>query len=255
MWAWWDRFPKKLVVFFIGAPGPMGSSTGVMGIMGVPGTAGPAGPAGQMGTSGGAAAHDLLTKVLPFRGSIIDIECDFAGGATGRGTGTKTTNGLIVTAFHVVDGCTAVAFVAEGVQVGAGGNYYQPVAGRDLAVIQNIGWTTSGAALAGVPGVVGAHPSIGDAMLLVSYPALITNDLQFTAANVSDDDIVPSLASELQTFWSDAYGVDVAAAHGSSGAPVFSPAGLWVGILVGGLDGPPPFTEYFLKVVIPIRYQ
>jgi hypothetical protein len=245
------------VMGVMGTMGTIGPATGVMGAMGIPGAAGPAGPAGQTGAtgaSGSAGARELVARALPFRGSILDIECDTAAGST-RGTGTKTTNGLIVTAFHVVNGCTASAFVAEGgVQVGGGGSFFQPVAGRDLAIIQGITWSPAGAALAGVPALEGVHPSIGDPTLLVSYPGAITNDLQFTVATVADDDVVSSLEPALRTFWSSAFSADVSTEHGSSGGPVFNQAGQWVGILVGGLLFPPS-SEAFLKVVIPIRFR
>lgn len=251
-----------------GAVGTMGAmgAMGAMGTMGEPGQAGPAGaagpagtagPSGQQGANGTVAARDLINKVVAYRSSILSILC----GNGFHGSGTKTTNGLVVTAAHVADGCaTSIGFYADGVQMGGGGTPSQPVAGRDLVVISNITWTAEGKAVPGVPAYEGLKPVIGEATVLASYPGVILSDIQFSLGLVTDDDVTESIAvaqvlsgqPQDPVYWSGAFMTDSDGTHGSSGAPMFDDAGRWVAIIVGQFEGDSPVD---LRIMIPLRFK
>jgi hypothetical protein len=243
-----------------GVPGPMGSSTGVMGAMGVPGAIGPAGPpgpagqTGQTGVSGSAASRDLIAKAVAYRSSILSIRCTVAAGES-FGSGTKTTNGLIVTASHVMEGCMTAGFYAEGTLVGGGGSYAEPIVGRDLAVIGNITWTAAGAAIAGVPSYEGYLPTIGEPTVLASYPGAVSSDIQFSLGLVTDDNVLTSFPSaQAMSYWSGAFMTNADGTHGSSGAPMFDQSGRWVAINVGQFEGG-GFSAVDLRIVIPLKFR
>jgi hypothetical protein len=210
------------------------------------------GPAGQPGANGTVAARDLIAKVVAYRSSILDVVC--TSNAT-HGTGTKTMNGQIITAAHVMAGCTAAEYYGEGILVGAGGAFAPPVANRDLTIIGSINWTAFGLLIPGVPAWAGYTPSIGEATVLASYPATILSDIQFSLGLVTDDNVVNSLPADFPTSWSGAFQTDSAGGQGSSGGPMFNQAGQWVAILVGqwGADGVAPLVD--LRILIPIRFQ
>lgn len=231
-----------------GATGPAGA-TGYTGMTGATGPAGPAGPAGATGASATAAARDLVAKVVAYRSSILDVICT---SNNTHGSGTKTPNGLVVTAFHVMDGCTKVEYYAEGQQlVGAGGLYEQPIAGRDLALVSQITWTAQGAAIPGVPNYAGLWtPTIGAATVLASYPGSLLSDIQFSYGLVTDESITLSAADAV--FWSGAFITDSDGTHGSSGAPMFDDAGRWVAIVVGQIEEPYVID---LRIMIPLRFK
>ena len=256
------------VVGVMGATGTMGpwvlwatpGVPGSMGAMGAPGQAGgpgptgargAAGPAGPTGATGTAAAQGLVNQVVGHRSSILKIVCETAAGVS-HGTGTKTPDGFVITAQHVMEGCTAVQFFSEGVDVGGAANVFQPVAGRDLVVLGDIEWNAKGTALAGVPFFEGYRPKIGDTTLLASYPGAILSDVQFSLGQVTDDDVLSSIETARKAYWSGAFMTDSDGTHGLSGGPMFDQAGRWVAIVVAQFENPDPVD---LRIMIPIRFQ
>jgi len=204
---------------------------GVNGKEGVNGKDGPAGKAGTNGIDGSpgkSAAQqltDILQKIIPNQASILDIEC-FSNST--RGSGTKLSDGRVLTAFHVISGCTSVGYYSQGKLVGVGGLYSQDGT-RDIARIGAVNWNTDGLALKGYVEVKGHLPAVGDLTVTGSYPADLYDDLQLSSGYVTDS------SYEFLTYgWTTGMITDAATAGGSSGAPVFNKGGDLIGIHVGG---------------------
>jgi hypothetical protein len=244
-----------------GAPG----AAGAQGPAGQPGAAGPTGAPGarggegMRGTDGASLAEtlqDILTRVVPKKAAILVVyayrPCPADAGTTGcssdgnqwfHGTGTRLPGGQVVTAAHVVEEMTEAVLVGEeGSEVGRSSNWTAPVAGRDQ-VLLTVAWTGSGAALPTLEPVKGHVATVGDLVMLASYPAGLTKTLQFTFGTVTAADLTASLPDEAQAAWSGAVGVDYGAAGGSSGAPVFDASGGLVGIHVGLPMRPSPTSK------------
>jgi S1-C subfamily serine protease len=256
-----------------GAQGPMGTQ-GAMGSAGPQGDAGPAGPQGPTGSQGqtgssgpaGPAGKDgkdgqsltqtlqaVLDHVVPRQAAILKVYCSrpcttepgcTAGQLWDRGTGTKLADGTVLTAGHVVAGATACVLESEsGVEVGRSSSTRQPVAGRDLALV-SVTWNALGTALPSFDATKAYAPKLGDLVLVAGYPGGYDKDLQYTFGFVTDP-----VLSDAPPAWSGAVIVDYGSAAGSSGAPVFSAAGVVIGIHVGLPDGMVTDLKAFLPLV------
>lgn len=168
--------------------------------------------------------------------AVLNIECEYQDGARGHGTGTKINDNQIVTAFHVVDGAVRCIYKSNKLIVAAGGRPVLPRSGRDIAVIEPGevlgGWNE----LQSISPTTGYRPKIGELLMLSSLPKDFVTDKQYTFGYVTDDSINASLqgAGNTAATWRNAFTSDMAAAGGSSGAPVFNQAGQFIGIHVGG---------------------
>jgi S1-C subfamily serine protease len=214
-------------------------------ITGEVGPVGQAGSKGEAGPSWAASVTGVLAKVIPLAEAVIDIECP-----EGRGTGTKVDATTIVTADHVIGGQTLAncAYYSMGRQVATGGRYETSASPRDIAYIKDLTFSLT---LPSVTMVRGATVDIGDMMLLVSHPADIVADPQFTFGLVADDDVTTSLGS-LSDLWARAITTDMSASAGASGAPLFDADGDFVGIHVGGYGGASSADEV---VGLELNYQ
>jgi len=182
----------------------------------------------------------LLATVMPkTEGAVLDIECDLGDGKIGRGTGTKIAENKIITAHHVVDKAKSCAFRSNKAIIAAGGSWDLARSGRDIAIIDPkdlIG--SSWSSLPSITPKIGFKPKIGQQLLLVSLPANINTDKQYSFGRVTDDQVNASLqaAAGHPGNWKNAFMTDMAAAGGSSGAPVFNAQGEFIAIHVGGYD-------------------
>lgn len=213
-----------------GSSGPAGQNgvNGSDGVNGSPGEPGPAGQNGSPGKDGKGYAESLiaaLQKIQVNSGSVLDLECISNGT---RGTGTKLTDGRVLTAHHVINGCTNMQYYSGPALVGVGGSYTQDGV-RDVVRISNVVWNTQGLALSGISEQRGHLPKLGDLLLTASYPLDLVDDVQITSGLVTDENF-----SAGGSYWAGAVITDAAAAGGSSGAPVFNDAGDLIGIHVGG---------------------
>ncbi|HEX9622166.1 MAG TPA: trypsin-like peptidase domain-containing protein [Polyangiaceae bacterium] len=221
-----------------GEQGPQGEQ-GEQGPQGEQGEQGPQGEPGEPGPPGSSAISALALLIEPQAEAVFAVICVVGVDSVGYGTGTKTSGGDIITAFHVIDGCDSLLFVdgspptATLLGQSATIDAVQPVAGRDLAVIQNVAWTVAGDAIAGIAPVFDYAVTLAELTMTVGLPAGFF-DRQFTAGYVT----APTIPEALELFgasveWSEAFVTDAAAAGGASGAPVFNDQGAWIGIHVG----------------------
>jgi S1-C subfamily serine protease len=195
------------------------------------GPAGPAGAAGERGERGESfkeSSHKLLTKLKPLQKGVVNLQC---GG--GSGSGTRIGHDTVITAFHVLDGANSCVVRSNGQQVAIGNVLSRSPSGRDIGFIRGL---TFNFEVPIINPVRDKMPAIGDLLVLMSYPSLLTNDLQTTLGFVTDDNVQNSL-DEMGIAWRDAIMSDMSAGSGSSGGPVFSDVGEFVGIHVGGFSG------------------
>jgi S1-C subfamily serine protease len=184
------------------------------------------------------------------------VFCTTDGDITGYGTATKTLDGSVITAFHVIDGCSSLTFtqgspldpVVLGTALGPF-DAVQPLEGRDLAIVGEISWTEAGLALAGLDPIWDFTAELGELTLTVGMPAFFF-DAQFAPGFITS----PTLENSLEYFgrtieWSEAFVTDAATAGGASGGPVFDSDGRWVGIHVGASTD----TALELSIQIPLR--
>ncbi len=185
--------------------------------------------------------QDPMRRVLDLvyakaESAVLSIECEYEGGAKGHGTGTKINDNQIITAFHVVDKAVSCIYKSNKLIVASGGRPILPRSGRDIAIIEPGellgGWNE----IQSIPPTVDYRPKIGELLLLSSLPKDFVTDKQYTFGYVTDDTINASLqgAGNTAASWRNAFTSDMAAAGGSSGAPVFNAKGQFFGIHVGG---------------------
>jgi S1-C subfamily serine protease len=195
------------------------------------GPAGPTGATGERGERGESFkeySHNLLSKLKPLQRGVVNLQC---GG--GSGSGTRISQDTVVTAFHVLDGASSCVVRSNGQQVAIGTVLSRSPAGRDIGFIRGL---TFNFEVPIINPVRDKLPAVGDLLVLMSYPSFLTNDLQTTLGFVTDDNVQNSL-DEMGIEWRDAIMSDMSAGSGSSGGPVFSDAGEFVGIHVGGFSG------------------
>lgn len=180
-----------------------------------------------------ATASTLLTT---YELSVVDIWCFVDNILKSRGTGIKTITGTIITANHVVDGCSNISLynkASDTYLVGISTTWEQ-FGNLDIAEISFITWN-NGDGMVGASPVFDRKPVLGEFLYTLHYPSDIRWDLQISTGRVVDDVIEYSLiGSQFKESWKNAFTSDYVATGGSSGAPVFDRNGNWFAIHVGG---------------------
>lgn len=211
-----------------GAPGAVGQS-GKDGINGKDGTNGTNGKDGINGKDGAPASKEMLDVASALQDAsknVVDVECLSNGY---RGTGVKLLDGEVLTAEHVVRGCTFVAFYSNGTLVGTGGTGKQGGT-RDILYVSGVAWNEQGNALTGVQ--LKSTPNkvkVGESIFVLSHPIDLVIDVQMTHGLVTDASFQGA-----PDMWVGSFISDAASASGSSGAPVFNSKAELIGIHVGG---------------------
>jgi S1-C subfamily serine protease len=188
--------------------------------------------------------------------AVLAVVCTDAEGGTSYGTGTKTPDGDVITAFHVVNGCTSLNIIHGSyldpvplASAEAPFDSEQPIPGRDLVVLHDLDWTAAGDALTGIEPAWERDVRLGELTMTVGFPSFFF-DAQFASGFV----MAASLDQTLELFgrdveWSHAFTTDAATAGGASGGPVFDETGQWFGIHVGASSDP----ALELSIQLPLR--
>lgn len=203
---------------------------------------------GEDGTLQGAVFSYTAT-LAPYTQSILDIALyDVDNTYIGRCTGTKTTTGAVITANHCFpSNADRFSFFNAGQYAGQNGDvFFLGEEGRDVVIVDNVDWNDFGLRLPGLLPTGNWPIRLGEIVGNLSHPLGVTNDVQLTIGYVVDDNLNSTLGSTAR--WRDAFMADYAAAGGSSGSPVFSYTGEWIGIHVGG------FTQGLeLSIALPFE--
>jgi S1-C subfamily serine protease len=243
----------------IGATGAEGAQ-GPQGEKGDPGDRGESGLQGLPGTNGsngvGIDVANAVGRIAERADALVIVQCTQDGEDFRLGSGTKTADGTVITAEHVVADMTSCDIFSEApiTLLGSASEFTQQ-AERDQAELA-VTWTADGEAIEGLTPLLGVQPEVGDFVVVVGHPGVgssIFLEHQYTTGYVTSADPGETL-EELGwgTYWERGYATDAVAWHGNSGGPVFDVNGDWIGILVGAFNGSRQNEGPDLSLVLPL---
>jgi len=249
-----------------GAPGEPGEigATGADGAQGPQGERGESGDRGEAGLQGlpgsdgqnGIDVANAVGSIAERADSLVIVQCTQDGDSYRLGSGTKTANGTVITAQHVIDDMTSCDIFSEApiTLLGTSTEFTQQ-GERDQAEL-DVTWTDDGEAIQGLTPAFGVQPEVGDFVVVVGHPgvgASIFLEHQYTTGYVTSADPSETL-TELGwgNYWEHGYATDAVAWHGNSGGPVFDVDGTWIGILVGAFNGSKQNEGPDLALVLPM---
>lgn len=241
-------------------PGAQGE-TGAQGEKGDKGDPGEPGEAGLRGLPGEAGADGLdvvnvVGQIAEMASALVIVQCSEDGENFRLGSGTKTTNGTVITAEHVVDDMTSCDIFSEApiVLLGTATAFTQEGV-RDQAEL-DVTWTAKGREVEGIEPALGVQPEVGAFVVVVGHPgvgASIFLEHQYTTGYVTSADPGDTLRNlGWGRYWERGYATDAVAWHGNSGGPVFDENGTWIGILVGAFNGSETNEGPDLSLVLPL---
>lgn len=252
--------------------------TGEQGVDGLDGSTGEVGARGSQGLQGlqGITGEksvdivDVLTSIGAQSEAIVYVECLLEEGSV-HGSGTKTVDGQVITAHHVVED-SEQCFILHGSPVELLGEVtaVAQLGERDQVTLE-VDWNDEGLAIVGLEPKINARPGLGDFLVVAGHPSVLL-ERQFTVGSVTSTGLEATFAPAAplpegegeggevdgtilaeedphppHIYWTNAWATDAISAGGSSGGPVFNSAGEWIGLLVAG------FTNVDLGVVIPVE--
>lgn len=264
-----------LAIGCAGDPGPMGPSgpqgepgetgergpAGEPGAPGEPGSAGPAGPEGAPGAAGedGEDAIDVVNVVggvAEHAEALVIVQCTVDGQSYQLGSGTKTSDGGVLTAEHVVaDAQVCDIFSEEPIRLlGSSRSFVQR--GVQDQIELDVVWTEEGEEIPGLEPQLGVRPPVGAFVVVVGHPGVGANIFRehvYTTGFVTVADPAETLRQVgYGEYWAEGYATDAVAWHGNSGGPVFDESGAWIGMLVGSFNGDSHNLGPDLSLVIPL---
>lgn len=162
-----------------------------------------------------------------------------------QGTASKVGKNLILTADHLIsnngDETNRVfpvecKFYQRGKEVAtfnSAKQKFKQIGLQDIALIEAV-FTDYGKQIDPIPPEVFSGISVGENLVLVTHPKQIINDYLITFGMVLNDDTENVLAESRKEYWKHSIITDMTAAPGSSGSPLFTIDGRFIGIHVGG---------------------
>lgn len=249
-----------------GPAGDMGATgaTGAQGLQGLQGDPGEQGDRGLPGVQGlpGAAVEEpvdvpnVVGRIAEKADSLVIVQCTADGDSYRLGSGTKTVDGTVITAHHVIDEMTSCDIFSEApITLLGSATVFHQQGERDQDELDVV-WTSAGEAISGLTPELGVQPQVGDFVVVVGHPGVGTSiflEHQYTTGYVTSADPGATL-DELGwgTYWDRGYATDAVAWHGNSGGPVFDVDGNWIGILVGAFNGGKENEGPDLSLVLPM---
>jgi S1-C subfamily serine protease len=238
-------------------PGPRGQE-GEPGIKGDPGEVGASGEAGPIGAPGDAGLDvvNVVGRIAEKADALVIVQCTEDGDSYRLGSGTKTRDGTVITAEHVIDDMTSCDIFSEAPakRLGVSTSFTQQ-GERDQAEL-DVTWTVEGEDIPGLVPLMGVRPDVGELIVVVGHPGVggsIFLEHQYTTGFVTAADPAATLDDlGWGEYWSEGYTTDAVAWHGNSGGPVFDAEGNWIGILVGAFNGSPRNEGPDLTLVLPL---
>jgi S1-C subfamily serine protease len=246
-----------------GEPGATGE-TGATGEPGAKGEKGDPGDPGAMGLQGlrgqdgedGVDVVNVVGRIAEKADSLVIVQCSADGQSFRLGSGTKTTNGTVITADHVVNDMASCDIFSEApITLLGSATVFSQEDDRDQAEL-DVTWTDAGEGIPGLTPALGVQPEVGAFVVVVGHPgvgASIFLEHQYTTGFVTSADPSDTLQNlGWGQYWNRGYATDAVAWHGNSGGPVFDEDGTWIGILVGAFNGGPENEGPDLSLVLPL---
>lgn len=161
-----------------------------------------------------------------------------------HGTASKIGPNLIITAHHLASDHEEKDRVfpikcklfQKGKEVGSldsSKNMIKQVGNRDLIFIE-VNFNLQGKTIPELSLSMEPNISTGETLVLITHPQKYINDYLITFGMVINDEPSALLTEARQSYWKNSVITNMTAAPGSSGSPLFSLDGKFIGIHVGG---------------------
>ena len=244
----------------MGPMGPQGDpgEPGAQGEQGVQGERGDSGEVGLQGLPGddGVDVVNVVGRIAEKATALVIVQCSEDGEDFRLGSGTKTAQGTVITAEHVVDDMTSCDIFSEApITLLGTATVFTQEGARDQAEL-DVTWTEAGEEIVGLEPELGVQPEVGSFVVVVGHPgvgASIFLEHQYTTGYVTSADPGDTLQNlGWGRYWERGYATDAVAWHGNSGGPVFDEDGTWIGILVGAFNGSETNEGPDLSLVLPL---
>ncbi len=214
--------------------------------MGVPGNPG----------EDGVDVVNVVGRIAEKAQALVIVQCSEDGDSFRLGSGTKTAQGTVITAEHVIKDMSSCDIFSEApITLLGSATQFTQEGDRDQAELEVV-WTDEGEGIRGLVPELGVQPELGEFVVVVGHPgvgASIFLEHQYTTGFVTSADPSDTLRNlGWGQYWANGYATDAVAWHGNSGGPVFASDGTWIGILVGAFNGGPRNEGPDLSLVLPL---
>ena len=162
-----------------------------------------------------------------------------------HGTAAKVGNNFVVTVDHIISNSgdeknrvlpITCSLYQRGKEVGSYDsrmNHYKQIGQKDISFIQ-VDFNEDGQEIEKLTPEIYRTLEIGETLVLITHPKNMINDYLITFGMVLNDDAEKILETSRKEYWKNAIITDMMAAPGSSGSPLMTLDGKFIGIHVGG---------------------
>jgi hypothetical protein len=161
-----------------------------------------------------------------------------------NGTASKIGENLVLTADHLVTNnddkervfpisCTLHQRGKEVGKFKSNVHKIKQVGVKDIAFLQ-VSFNSDGNQIPEINPEVYTELSVGENLVLITHPKTLINDYLITFGMVLNDDTEKILEGDRKKYWESSIITNMTAAPGSSGSPLFTLDGRFIGLHVGG---------------------
>lgn len=161
------------------------------------------------------------------------------------GTATKVSDHVVLTVDHLVSNSgdtknrvlpIKCSVFQRGTKVGSydsSKNHFKQIGDRDISLVE-IEFNKEGESISSLTPEIYRNLEVGETLVLITHPKNMINDYLITFGLVLNEDAEKILESSRKDYWKNSIITDMIAAPGSSGSPLMTLDGRYIGIHVGG---------------------